>query len=120
MATLKLKPPPSPSFTRVDVIKSLPSPPNSSGVDAPKSPCSPAFSISNGISPGSNLSILSTFGKTSVAKNCKHISFTISCSSLKSSGVNVSKGLLSFIKNSPPFNTAAVNVSVLILFFLKF
>ena len=41
--TEKEKPPPSPSFTSVAVIKSFPNPPYSSGTATPSSPCSPAF-----------------------------------------------------------------------------
>ena len=119
IATLNEKPPPRPSFTNVEVIKSLPKPPKSSGVDAPNKPCSPAFSISDGMRPGSSLSIRSITGKTSVSKNCRHISLTIICSSLKSSGVKVSKALLSLISHSPPFSVVAVCVVVLIVLYFK-
>ena len=118
MATLKENPPPRPSFTRVDVMKSLPSPPRSSGIEAPSSPCSPAFTINAGIRPGSILSILSITGSTSVLKNCRHMSFTICCSSLKSSGVKLSKAMLSLINHSPPFNVLAVDVVVLMILIL--
>ena len=118
-ATLKENPPPRPSLTKVDVMKSFPNPPKSSGIEAPNNPCSPAFTISDGINPASILSIRSTIGTTSVCKNCRHISFTICCSSLKSSGVKVSNALLSLINHSPPLSGVVVDVDVLIKCILK-
>ena len=104
IATEKECPPPKPSLTMVEVIKSFPNPPNSSGNALHNKPCSPAFSSKEGIKPGSSLSIRSIAGYTSVSRNCIHISITICCSSLKSSGMNVFAGLLSLINHSPPFS----------------
>ena len=87
-------------------------------MEAPSKPCSPAFSIKPGISPGSNLSILSMMGNTSESKNCRHMSLTIFCSSLKSSGIKVSKALLSLMSHSPPFNRLVVVVVDIVLMFL--
>ena len=71
-------------------------------MDTPNNPCSPAFINKPGIKPGSSLSILSITGKTSVSKNCEHISFTINCSSLNSSGIKIEFASTSLIIHSPP------------------
>ena len=68
-ATEKENPPPKPSLISVDVTKSFANPPYSSSKEDDKRPCSPTFSSSLGIRPGSNLSIRSSMGIISVFTN---------------------------------------------------
>src|ERR1700748_2109621 len=58
--------------------------------------------------------IRSITGNTSVSRNELHMSLTICCSSLKSSGIKVSKGELSFINHSAPLRACAFSVDALI------
>src|ERR1700754_3070614 len=53
-------------------------------------------------------------GSTSVSKKELHMSLTICCSSLRSSGIKVSKGELSFINHSAPLRACAFSVDALI------
>jgi hypothetical protein len=79
------------SVASIEVLKSTPKPPMSSGMDSPSNPSSPALPSKLGIISGSlMLSSLSRLGKTSVLIKSLHICAIIFCSSDHSSGMNIS------------------------------
>jgi len=63
-----------------------------------------------------DLSILSTTGNTSVSKNWLHMSRTINCSSLNSSGMKTSSDFTSLMIHSPPWIVAAIKYNLIIYY----
>ena len=97
----------------------IPSPSYSSGTATPRKPSSPALRIISSVSAQSFFSSLGLLGTTSRSTNSLTDSFIITCSSLKSSGVNISSQAVSFTKNCPPrrmsfFSAVSIMYSFLI------
>ena len=111
-ATAKENPAPATSDTSIEVLKSFPNPPYSSGTDTPINPNSPALVSNECIKPGSILSIRSKMGCTSAFKKSCADCAIIFCSSFHSSGIKIEEASLSRIKNSPPLRDVLVLVDM--------
>src|SRR5687768_11901794 len=90
------------SAIRAPLVWFNPSPPNSSGMFAAIKPRSAAFLTRSRASCQLCLSSSSTRGVTSLSTKRRVVSAIIRCSSVKSSGVNVSSTAHSLVKNAPP------------------
>src|SRR6185503_5224996 len=93
-----------PMFSPINapLVWSKPSPPYSSGMFAPINPSSAALATSSRDNFQSCFSSSSMRGTTSLSINCRVVSAIMRCSSVKSSGVKISSGVRSSIRNEPP------------------
>ena len=109
-ATENEYPAPVVSATSICVTNDWPKPPNSSGMDIPINPSSPDFFSMLFISSLSLFSTFSRLGYTSASRKSLHVWAIILCSSLNSSGMNISFDSTSLTRNSPLFKSLLFSI----------